>query len=78
MVHLFFFLNLFLGWTFIGWVVALIWCYSEDKKVIVINERVKSDGSVSEEIRNLKNLLDEGILSKDEFEIEKKKLLSKD
>jgi len=23
-------LNLFLGWTFIGWVVALIWSYTKD------------------------------------------------
>jgi hypothetical protein len=24
-------LNLFLGWTFIGWVVALVWATSKDK-----------------------------------------------
>lgn len=25
-------LNFFLGWTFIGWVVALIWAVANDKK----------------------------------------------
>jgi len=25
-------LNLFLGWTFIGWVVALVWATTQDKK----------------------------------------------
>ena len=25
-------LNIFLGWTFIGWVVALIWATLQDKK----------------------------------------------
>lgn len=25
-------LNFFLGWTFIGWVVALVWALSVDKK----------------------------------------------
>lgn len=24
-------LNLFLGWTFIGWVIALIWAVSDEK-----------------------------------------------
>lgn len=26
-----FVLNLFLGWTFIGWVVALVWAYTRPK-----------------------------------------------
>ena len=25
-------LNVFLGWTFIGWVVALIWAIGKDKR----------------------------------------------
>jgi hypothetical protein len=25
-------LNLFLGWTFIGWVVALVWAVTQPKK----------------------------------------------
>ena len=24
--------NLFLGWTFIGWVIALAWAFSEDNR----------------------------------------------
>jgi hypothetical protein len=28
-------LNLFLGWTFIGWVVALVWAVSDKDKVNV-------------------------------------------
>lgn len=28
-------LNLFLGWTFIGWVAALIWAVSSPKKLEV-------------------------------------------
>jgi hypothetical protein len=25
-----FILNLFLGWTFIGWVIALVWAFTKD------------------------------------------------
>jgi hypothetical protein len=28
-------LNLFLGWTFIGWVVALVWAVKTDVPVVV-------------------------------------------
>jgi prepilin signal peptidase PulO-like enzyme (type II secretory pathway) len=27
-----FILNLFLGWTFVGWVVALIWAVGDDSR----------------------------------------------
>jgi hypothetical protein len=26
-----FILNLFLGWTFLGWVIALVWAVSDEK-----------------------------------------------
>lgn len=26
-------LNFFLGWTFIGWVIALVWALSEQKRI---------------------------------------------
>ncbi len=32
-----FVLNLFLGWTFLGWVIALIWSFATDTKDVVIN-----------------------------------------
>ncbi|PKB16715.1 superinfection immunity protein [Flavobacterium sp. 5] len=66
-------LNLFLGWTFIGWILSLIWAVSKEKEVIVIN----SNNSTADELQKLKQLLDDGALSKDEFETEKKVLLRK-
>lgn len=30
-----FFLNLFLGWTFVGWVVALVWAVAKPQQVVI-------------------------------------------
>ncbi len=46
-------LNLFLGWTFIGWVLALIWAVSKEKKEMTI---INSSKSISEELQKLKQL----------------------
>lgn len=67
-------LNLFLGWTLIGWVVALIWAVSKEKKETVI---INSNNSVSDELQKLKLLFDNGTLTSEEFETEKKHLLKK-
>ena len=32
-------LNLFLGWTFIGWVIALVWAISKDSTPIIISNK---------------------------------------
>ena len=37
-------LNLFLGWTLIGWVVSLVWALTKEKEVVVIRERDAVDG----------------------------------
>ncbi len=29
-------LNLFLGWTLVGWVVALVWAVTKDKEVVYV------------------------------------------
>jgi hypothetical protein len=67
-------LNLLLGWTVIGWVVAIIWAVSNDKKeTIIVNNNKKS---VSEQLKELKELHDDGTLTKEEFETEKSKILN--
>jgi len=67
-------LNLFLGSTFIGWIVAIIWAVSKDKKETII---VNSSNNVSDELQKLKQLYDNGTLTAEEFETEKKHLLKK-
>src|SRR5581483_11188932 len=99
-------LNLLLGWSLIGWVVALIWALSSDNlrtqtvivnnappapadrpaydyKGIQLQRKATGPGSYAdtnsnagqpdkyEQLRKLKQLLDEGVLTQDEFDKQK-------
>ena len=111
-------LNLFLGWSFIGWVVALIWSVSKDRQqqqiivnnnayseyrnvtptitqpvpestqnndgmqktlssrgVKTIEQNPKSHQEKIENLQKLKQLLDDGILTQEEFDQQKKQIL---
>ena len=82
-------LNFLLGWTLIGWVVALVWAFKEEKPQQVIysrepeyRERETNDDesekpTLAEEILNLKELHNQGILTDEEFEKAKEKVLNK-
>lgn len=70
-----FLLNLFLGWSFIGWIAALIWATSKEtpQKLVV---RDKSP-FVSDELQKLSSLKESGILTSEEFEKQKQKILGR-
>lgn len=81
-------LNFFLGWTFIGWIVSLIWACLKDNEpqtIVVNNSYPKQQNSLDtkrndfdeklDSLQKLKNLLDSGVLSQEEFEQQKAKLL---
>jgi Superinfection immunity protein/Short C-terminal domain len=102
-----FILNFFLGWTFIGWIVSLVWAVSgnpQPTQVIINNSMTPekkstsvtlkpetppqqtrygsaSDPSVSvqqdkiNQLRQLKELLDNGVLTQEEFNQQKAKIL---
>lgn len=69
-------LNLLLGWTLIGWVIALVWSLAEDKPNTVVIQSNETK-NVAAEIIQLKELLDKGILTETEFETQKSKLLNR-
>jgi|TARA_B110000967_G_C18417414_1_gene332220 uncharacterized membrane protein len=73
-----FFANLFFGWTFIGWVVCLIWALTnKSEDTTIINNNTNSeDASVADELEKLLKLKDAGILNEDEFRSQKEKILS--
>jgi hypothetical protein len=78
-------LNLFLGWTLIGWVVALVWASTSDPpapQVIKYSHRNEptmnvnsTDSSRLDTLKKLKDLLDRGAITQDEYEAEKGKIL---
>ena len=71
-------LNLFLGWTLLGWVIALVWaCMKSEPKhpETVINE---INNSAADEIKKLAELKEQGILTDEEFNARKKQILEKE
>lgn len=111
-----FVMNLFLGWTFIGWVWAFIWAVSPNRQSqnVIINNHVSADRTINPiiqptndnfqqfsntqslpkqleqiemttiqshqdkitHLQQLKQLLDAGILTQEEFEQQKSKILA--
>jgi regulatory protein YycI of two-component signal transduction system YycFG len=97
-------LNLFLGWTFIGWIVALVWSVTSDNKpqTIVVNNnssiepgnefkalsaqgikfeqtansKLNSHQEKIQSLKKLKQLLDDGILTQEEFIQQKNQILA--
>lgn len=99
-----FILNFFLGWTFIGWIVSLVWAVSgnpQPTQVIINNSMTPEKKSTSvtlrpetpqqnrygnpsssstqqdkiNQLRQLKELLDNGVLTQEEFNQQKAKIL---
>jgi hypothetical protein len=66
-------LNLLLGWSLIGWAGALIWALSNKES----NRQTTSGntGSNIDQLTQLKVLHDQGVITDEEFETQKNKLL---
>ena len=68
-------LNFFLGWTVIGWIVALIWSSTNDAPAAVVVEKHTQEKSASSELADLHDLKLKGVITHEEFEAGKKKIL---
>ena len=66
-----FILNLFLGWTLVGWVGALVWAVTETDE-----EKIETKGNKYEDLEKLQKLKESGAISEEEFNIEKDKILN--
>ena len=71
-----------LGWSIIGWAIALVWALKKDE-ILVKMEKNESESisvnniSISDEINKLNVLREKGILTDEEFNVQKKNLLEK-
>lgn len=71
-------INFFLGWTFVGWVVALAMAVSSDKP-IVINQpqnKVPAPDPKLDNLIKLKTLFDTGAITEIEYNKEKERILN--
>jgi hypothetical protein len=76
-----FLLNLFLGWTFIGWVVALVWASTTEppRQVAPPNYDFPKPSSPSsvDQIMKLNTLREKGAITDIEYQKEKQRILSR-
>ena len=68
-------LNIFLGWTGIGWLAALIWSVSAIQQTSANPEPSQRPDDKYAQLERLAALRDKGAISDQEFQIEKAKLL---
>jgi uncharacterized membrane protein len=67
-------INLFLGWSIIGWIVALAMAVGKDKETVI--KKDVSVNTTTDELEKLVKLKDKGALTQEEFEKQKQKILS--
>jgi Na+/serine symporter len=69
-----FLLNFLLGWTFLGWVAALIWSFTNPTAVVIGDSNKRS---AADEIEKLASLREKGVLTEKEFNEKKRQILDK-
>ena len=69
-----FVVDLLLGWTIVGWIVALIWSFTNPprSRTVLPPQPV---GRIADELAKLADLRDRNLLTDDEYEAQKSKLL---
>lgn len=67
--------NVFLGWSIIGWIVALAWSVAKDTDhQTVIYNHPHGDNS-ADKLEKLSNLKEKGVITEEEFNKQKEKIL---
>jgi uncharacterized membrane protein len=76
--NMLFVVNIFFGWTAVGWLVCLIWAFSgeEKKKKTIVYNTQQSEPDKYDKLAKLKELLDKGAITESEYNTEKQRLLT--
>lgn len=67
-------LNIFTSWTIIIWIIALVWANTESKETVIINQ-TSDKVSSTDELLSYKKLLDENVITQEDFDAKKKQIL---
>jgi hypothetical protein len=72
-------INLLLGWTFIAWIICLVWAASDSNRYTgpypPYNPSADSQDRIINQLRQLQQLRDEGALTEEEFNRQKATIL---
>ena len=71
-----FILNFFLGWTLIGWIIALCWAFVKNEPSQVIVQNPQKTTSAADELLKLTELMEKGIITQEEFNRKKSQILN--
>ncbi|HXD94679.1 MAG TPA: superinfection immunity protein, partial [Bacteroidia bacterium] len=69
----YFFLNLLLGWTILGWIILFIRALKKQKKLSQVESNINTNTIA--QLEKLNQLRKDGILTDEEFDGQKQKLL---
>lgn len=69
-------INLFLGWTVIGWIVAFAMSAGKDATPTVVVKEKEQSKVTAEELAHLFDLKTKGVITEEEFQAKKAKMLS--
>lgn len=77
-------INLFLGWTFIGWIVVFAWAFANQRPPVTVvaatpatspDPAARGHNDDAAAIERFAKLRDEGVISTEEFEAKKRAIL---
>jgi len=70
-----FVLTLLLGWSILGWVIALVWSFSSQKEKVQTIQQ-SSPSPITDQLERLASLKERDVITEDEFVRQKEKLLN--